>query len=238
VVKITAFRLRHLMATRLASSLSRIPALQAQFVQRFTADLRDLNDALQHTELQGYYWVWSGLLLGWARDGAILPHDCLDADFGVADRDFHRLVRAVPAIVQAGFRCDRRFVSNNGQVTELTFIRHGARFEFFRMFPAAGHLRYYMYNIKLNGVIEVEASLPDQATVPFSFIGRTWLKHEDHELELRSIYGSWDTPDPSWSYLDTLDIEARRASRFSHFDWRDGTAALNGTHEAAADQPR
>jgi hypothetical protein len=237
-VKITAFRLRHLMATRLASSLSRIPALQAQFVQRFTADLRDLNDALQHTELQGYYWVWSGLLLGWARDGAILPHDCLDADFGVADRDFHRLVRAVPAIVQAGFRCDRRFVSNNGQVTELTFIRHGARFEFFRMFPAAGHLRYYMYNIKLNGVIEVEASLPDQATVPFSFIGRTWLKHEDHELELRSIYGSWDTPDPSWSYLDTLDIEARRASRFSHFDWRDGTAALNGTHEAAADQPR
>jgi hypothetical protein len=237
-VKITAFRLRHLMATRLASSLSRIPALQAQFVQRFTADLRDLNDALQHTELQGYYWVWSGLLLGWARDGAILPHDCLDADFGVADRDFHRLVRAVPAIVQAGFRCDRRFVSNNGQVTELTFIRHGARFEFFRMFPAAGHLRYYMYNIKLNGVIEVEASLPDQATVPFSFIGRTWLKHEDHELELRSMYGSWETPDPSWSYLDTLDIEARRASRFSHFDWRDGTAALNGTHEAAADQPR
>jgi hypothetical protein len=237
VVKITAFRLRRLAASRLASSLSRIPTLQPQLEQRFTADLRDLNDALRHTELNGHYWVWSGLLLGWAREGAVLRHDCLDADFGVADRDFHRLVKAVPAIVRAGFWCDRRYVSNDGQVTELTFARHGARFEFFRMFPAAGRLRYYMYSIKLNGVIEVEASLPDQATVPFSFIGRTWLKHQDHELELRSVYGAWETPDPSWSYLDTPDIEARRVSRHSHFDWRDGTAALNGLMDGHG-QPR
>ena len=193
-------------------------------MKRFAADLRDLNDAIQRTDLHGHYWVWSGLLLGWAREGTILPHDCLDADFGVDDRDFPRLVAAVPAILQAGFRRDRSFVSNNGQVTELTFIRHGARFEFFRMFAGSDRrLRYYMYNIKLKGVIEVEASLPDQATVPFSFLGRTWLKHEDHQLELRSTYGSWEIPNPSWSYLDTPDIEARRAVPYCQFDWRDGT---------------
>jgi len=235
MAKITAFRARHLVATRLASSLSHIPALRPWLVRRFISDLQDLNDALRNTELEGYYWVWSGLLLGWAREGAVLPHDCLDADFGVADCDFYRLVGAVPAIVRAGFRCDRRFISSTGQVTELTFIRHGARFEFFRMFPVDGRLHYYMFNIRLKGITEVEASLPEQQMVPFLFVGRTWLKPKDHELELRSVYGSWELPDPSWSYLDTLGIEARRVSPHSHFDWRDGAVALpEGSHKQSA----
>jgi hypothetical protein len=195
-------------------------------LQRFTADLQCLNDTLQETELNGHYWVWGGLLLGWAREGAILTHDCFDADFAVADKDFNRLVHAVPAIVRAGFRCDRRFVNRNGQVTELTFVRHGARFDFFRLFPVADRQHYYLYNITLKEIAEIEASIPEQETVPFSFIGRTWLKHKDHELELRSVYGSWEVPDPSWSYLDTLSIHARRVSPYSHFDWQDGAEGL------------
>jgi len=236
MTKLTMFRVRHLLITRSAESLSRIKVLQPRLMQRFIADLRDLNDALKHTGLDGHYWVWSGLLLGWARDGAVLPHDCLDADFAVTDRDFHRLVEAVPAIVRAGFRCDRRFVNSAGQVTELTFLRHGARFEFFRMFPDGGRLRYYMYSIKLKEITEVVAFVPEQETVPFSFLGRTWLKPKDHALELRSVYGSWEVPDPSWSYLDTPDLEARRVSPYSHFDWRDGAAAPTedpGKHPSA-----
>ena len=236
MARLTVFRIRHLMITRSAESLSRIKALQPWLMRRFVADLRDLNDALKHTELDGHYWVWSGLLLGWARDGAVLPHDCLDADFAVADQDFQRLVAAVPAIVRAGFRCDRRFVNSDGQVTELTFLRHGARFEFFRMFPADGRLRYYMYDIKLKEITQVEAFVPEQETAPFSFLGRTWLKPKDHALELRSVYGSWEVPDPSWSYLDTLDLTARRVSPYPHFDWRDGTVALTedpGKHPSA-----
>jgi hypothetical protein len=236
MARLTVFRIRHLMITRSAESLSHFKALQPWLMRRFIADLRDLNDALKQTELDGHYWVWSGLLLGWARDGAVLPHDCLDADFAVADRDFPRLMAAVPAIVRAGFRCDRRFVNSHGHVTELTFLRHGARFEFFRMFPADGRLRYYMYDIKLKEITQVEAFVPEQETVPFSFLDRTWLKPEDHALELRTVYGSWETPDPSWSYLDTLDLESRRVSPYSHFDWRDGAAtpAENaGKHSSA-----
>jgi hypothetical protein len=221
------FRARRLVITRLAEWLSGFEFLRPWLMRRFVANLQRLNDALRHTELDGHYWVWSGLLLGWARDGAVLAHDCLDADFAVADRDFHRLVEAVPAIMRAGFRCDRRFVNTDGQVTELTFLRHGARFEFFRMFPAGGRLRYNMYSIKLNGITQVEAFVPEQPTVPFSFLDRTWLKPEDHDLELRTVYGSWKVPDPSWSYLDTLDLEARRASPYPHFDWRDGVVALS-----------
>ena len=144
----------------------------------------------------------------------------------MVDADFDRLVNAVPTLIRAGFRCDRRYANNDGQVTELTFVRHGVRFEFFRMFPVDGRLRYFMYTIKLNGITELEAVVPDQAKAPFSFLGRDWLKVHDHELELRSIYGSWKIPDPSWAYVDDMGVDARRPSRHSHFDWRDGITTL------------
>ena len=109
-------------------SRAAIPALRSRLTELFASDLRDLHDALESTELRGHYWVWGGLLLGWARDGAILPHDSLDADFAVADDDFQRLINAVPAIVEAGFKCDRYFANNDGYVTEITVMRRGARF--------------------------------------------------------------------------------------------------------------
>ena len=149
-----------------------------------------------------------------------MPHDTLDADFAVDDRDFHRLVSAVPEITKAGFSCDRRFVNNNGDVTELTFMRHGAGFDFFRMFPADGRLHYFLYSAMRNEAIEAQASVPEQAAVPFSFLSRTWLKHQNHDLELRSIYGTWEVPDPSWSYLNGANIEARRTWLHTNYDWR------------------
>lgn len=215
-----------LIEVRLALYARRIPGLKPRLVELFAADLRDLHDVLERTGLRGHYWVWSGLLLGWAREGAILPHDSLDADFAVTDDDFHRLAAAVPEIAKAGFRCDRRFVNNEGRVTEVCFMRHGARFEFFRMFPEGGRLRYFMFDSMAGENIEFEASVPEQAKVPFSFLGRTWLKHEDHELELRSMYGTWEIPDPSWSYWEAPDIYARRTWYFPDYDWRGGATAL------------
>ena len=191
-------------------------------VELFAANLRRLNDALEQTELQGHYWVWGGLLLGWAREGAIMRHDCLDADFGILDEDFGRLVAATPALNRAGFSCYQRFQNNSGELTEVTFIRHGARFEFFRMFPNAGELRYFMYDHVDGEALEVEASMPDQDTAVFSFASRDWLKHKDHELELRSIYGAWQIPDPSWSYLNGLDVRERREWQPTDIDWRTG----------------
>jgi hypothetical protein len=215
-----------LIEARLALYARRIPGLKPRLVELFAADLRDLHDALERTDLGGHYWVWSGLLLGWARDGAILPHDSLDADFAVTDDDFHRLAAAVPEIAKAGFRCDRRFVNNEGHITEVAFMRHGARFEFFRMFPEGGRLRYFVFSSEAGEYLELEASVPEQATVPFSFLDRTWLKHEDHRLELRSMYDTWEVPDPSWCYWEAPNIYARRTWQFTDYDWRGGAAAL------------
>ncbi len=225
MIKVSAFRMRRLAVGRFAEATCRFPSVRSRRVERFAADLRDLHDAIAGTELDGHYWVWGGLLLGWAREGAILPHDCLDADFAVADGDFDRLVGAMPAIMRAGFKPDRRFVNDAGQVTELTVTRRGARFEFFRMFPEDGRLRYHLYDLKLTEVTEIEAWLPDQPTESFSFLGRTWLKHADHALELRTTYGNWEVPDPSWSYLDGDDIVGKHPSRYNHndFDWTDPT---------------
>ena len=223
---LTAFRARRLPAERIAFHLRRIPALRSRLVERFAADLRELHDVLEQTDLRGHYWMWGGLVLGWARDGAILPHDSRDADFAVADGDFHRLVQAVPAIVRAGFRCDRRFVNHRGLVTELTFVRHGAAFDFFRMFADSGGLRYFAYGADKNGLVELEKSLVDQPRVPFSFLGRTWLKHEDHELELRTVYGRWEIPDPAWDYLNGPNIEAHRTWQYPAIDWRGEVADM------------
>jgi hypothetical protein len=222
VIHLSFFRCRRLAVDRLVKATGRIEAVRARRAKRFAADLRDLHDAIAATDLHEHYWVWAGLLLGWAREGAILEHDCFDADFAVRDADFDRLVRAVPAIVRAGFKCDSKYTTDSGLVTELTFIRHGAQFDFFRMFPNAGRLRYFIYIVKPTSVTEIEATLPDQSTEPFTFLGRTWLKHADHARELRTIYGTWEVPDPSWAFGNGLNHEAQRTSRLTYpeFDWR------------------
>lgn len=239
MIKITPFRLRRLARTRAAQARYRVPASRACAIEQFVADLGDLHDAISSTSLHGHYWLCGGLLAGWARERRVLPRGHLDADFCLIDADFDRLVRATPAILAAGFRRDRRFINNSGTVTELTFARHGARFDFFRGFPEADGMRYFLYKITLTRVTELEAVIPDQPTEPFTFLGRTWLKPADHELALRAVYGNWAVPDPSWSYLDSLSIVARHPSRHapSDFDWRGprhelATAAARGPTSA------
>ena len=187
---------------------------------QFEDDLRYMHDVLGVTQLSGHYWVCGGMLLGWAREGSILAHDSLDADFGVVDEDFQRLVSAVPELVRAGFKAHRRFMNNDGDITELTFMRHGACFEFFRFYPRAGNLRYFVYADGPDGAVEAQGSVPDQPIVPFDFVGRSWLKHEDHDLELRANYGNWEVVDKEWSYMDDHALDDRCVWKHPDFDWR------------------
>ena len=198
--------------------LGRVRALQAPLRTLLEADLRRLNDALATTDLAGRYWMFSGCLLGWAREGKILRHDTRDVDFGIRSEDVPHLRAAVPTLNRAGFRCLFQFYNNAGKVTELTFIRRGAQYEFFSMEPVDGRLRYYLYDIR-DDPIELEAEQPDQSLVPFDFLNRTWLKQADHELDLATVYGDWRTPDPSWSYLNQPNIVARRRWVHTDYEW-------------------
>jgi hypothetical protein len=200
--------------------LRRIPILDREVQRRlFPRDLRRLNDVLSDTPLAGRYWVWGGLLLGWARDGRLL--DDWDADFAVRSEDERAFHEAVPALEQAGYRRLFRFRNNEGEVTEYCFLRHGIKFDFFLLFPGskATERRYYEYGEVPGGWEELEGVLPVQPLEWFRFLDRQWLKPADHEQILTAHYGDWRTPDPDWSFLNDAAIVDRRPWQALDYTW-------------------
>src|SRR5689334_979466 len=99
--------------------------------ERFEDDLRLFNDVLAASPLADRYWVWGGLLLGWAREGRVMPHDIGDADFCYDAVDDQLLDRTEPMLVAAGFKRWYFFRNNAGELTERVFVRNGSKFEFF-----------------------------------------------------------------------------------------------------------
>ncbi len=188
------------------------------FRRRFVTDLQRLNDVLAETELAGRYWVWAGLLLGWARDGAPLAHD-RDADFGVFEHDVPLLLEATASLRNAGFLPILRFINNDGQPTEFTYRCHGAKFEFFVFFPEAGGRRYYAYGGPSYRKVQLAAVLPAQELLPFELVNRTWLRPKDFESELTAIYGPWQVPDKNWDYLNDRAVVQREAWRARQTWW-------------------
>lgn len=179
----------------------------------FAANLRLLHDTLAGTDLAGRYWVWGGLLIGWAREGRPLSHDTQDADFCLHERDVPALARAAPALRAAGFAPALRFCTNAGRATEYCFRKDAAKFEFFVMHPAGAMLEYYEYADGAHPLapdpIQARARIPDQPLAPFELVGRTWAKHADHDAELTAMYGDWRTPNAAWWYLDDVAIVER-----------------------------
>lgn len=176
------------------------------FAWLFAHDLRRLHDVLADTDLAGRYWVWGGLLLGWAREGRLLRHDLRDADFGVLTEDVPRLEAAVRALDKAGFGLVTRRLANDGRFIFFRFCRHArwhrSQFEFFVLDVVGDQLRYLLHHEQggpeADRPVEAEYRLPAQELVPFEFLGRTWLRHADADLELTTIYGDWSTPQKDW----------------------------------------
>ncbi len=178
-----------------------LPTLNRRFfAYQFERGLARFHDVLEETELEGRYWVFSGMLLGWAREGKLLPRD-RDADFGILPDDVPRLMRAVPKLSKAGFRPYRQFRTNDGVLVELMFLRRRAIYDFSVFFPREDELQYFMFGWPPDQLVEVEKRLPVQKLVHFEFLGRSWLRHEDYERELELNYGDWRTPHSGWNYL-------------------------------------
>src|SRR5689334_2771579 len=78
-------RWRDALGPQLQKVRSRLNLVSASAARRrtrnFEDDLRLLNDVLAATEFGPRYWVWGGMLLGWAREGRLIAHDIGDADF-------------------------------------------------------------------------------------------------------------------------------------------------------------
>lgn len=184
---------------------------------RLTASLQLMNDVLAHSPIAGRYWVNGGMLLGWAREGALLGHDCHDVDFFYRADDTDRLEASFPLLEEAGFQLALRFPSAYGDATEYSFRRDGAKFEFFRAELVAEQLRYWNYGFGDTPVAN-EARIPAQALESFYFLERAWLKARDHDAELSAMYGDWRTPDPNYNYLHSPAIVASHPWDPSSFD--------------------
>lgn len=195
-----------------------VPVLGRRYRRRksalFEENLRLLNDVLAQSPIRGSYWIWGGLLLGWAREGGVISHDVGDADFAFCAADEALLESSEAALESAGFKRWLSFRNGAGERTERMYVRDGFRFEFFRMDDIGdGMYAYHMYGPGQAGTTEFVGHLPRQELEPFEFLGRTWLKPRDHEMMLNHCYGDWRTPNPGWSMSDDRSIVTRRAWR-------------------------
>lgn len=183
------------------------------------ADLQLLNDVLASSALAGRYWIVCGMLLGWAREGDLIGGDLDDFDLAFSADDFDRFRSAMLDLIKAGFLPRYRYPGVGEPATALTLVRHGAKFEFYRMDPdGPDHYRHHSFG-HLDGVAvqNVHRSLR-QALVPIQFLDRLWMKSADHELELTHEYGDWRTPDYAWDYMQAHSITGRVPWDRSRYD--------------------
>lgn len=204
------------------NALRWLPGMYAA-VRRFrravlTRDLRRLHDVLAATTFDGRYAVCGGMLLGWAREGRLLLDDAGDADFVFDVFDTSAFAAAVPMLARAGFAPTVRYRNNEGDLAEYRFVCHGAKFDFFVAWNVGRRTRYYMYAADDELVCERFR----QPNVPFEFLGRRWLKPEDHERALADNYGDWRAPSSDWHYTKVRVVIARHPARFAPEAW-DGT---------------
>jgi len=191
----------------------------------FTADLRLFNDVLSTTPMAGRYWVMGSVLLGWARERQLLGHDADDVDFFFLREDMDRLLTSFPALEDAGFQLMHVFPGAFAErPTEFTFERHQAKFELWcgDVVHEDGRawLYYRSYGSGADGPMTNVCRLPAQPLDKFAFLGRTWLKPRDHDVELTGMYDDWRTPDPSWNYMQGPAIVKRHAWDSTTFDRR------------------
>jgi hypothetical protein len=159
--------------------------------------------------MDGRMWVFGGLLLGWAREGDLLGHDCDDVDFAYLADDAWRFESMFATLEAAGFSLSLRYPGATGEATEYAFRRDGIKFDFFCLKAVDERFRYCSYGGLDGRLVVNHVEIPGQPLEEFRFLGRTWLKVRDHDAELTALYGDWRTPRPDWDYMAGPSIVAR-----------------------------
>lgn len=174
---------------------------------RLEYGLKRLYDTLLGTPFHNKYWMNGGLLLGCVRHGGPLPHDT-DADFSFWDSDQPQLFAGLRALQARGFRLLPGRHNNDGTQTKWALMLRGVKFEFYRMQCVGDKMRWISHLRK--PPLEMVNEVPLHRLDELSLYGRTWLKPDDHETYLRSLYGDWRTPNPSYCYWKDSRAIVRR----------------------------
>jgi hypothetical protein len=179
---------------------------------KFRKNLRLLNDVLATTPFRDKYFVMYGLLLGWARERRIIPHDYFDADFGFFSEDRNAYLDTIDLLARAGFILTTLLIGNSDDCMVFVFTKDGAKFEFYDMFRNGDYSYAFWYG---HGPDEIVSEVPLGKLVPMRFLDRTWLKPDDHESFLAASYGDdWRIPDKNYRYwCDDKSIIAKYPCR-------------------------
>lgn len=186
---------RHLFPPRAARSARVRHAILRHTVRR-------LARSLEGTPMEGRLWLMGGLAIGYARNGAALPNDLTDIDFGYDESDYDAMLATVDVLARRGFERRHLLVSNAGVPTAMRLNRHGVWIDLLRCFRR-GDREYWIgyatdrYSADAPREVEVETEVrlqPKVPTVP-PLYGTTWLHAEDLSSWIREQYGDWTAPD-------------------------------------------
>ena len=161
----------------------------------------------RQTSFHNKYWMNGGFLLGCVRDGKPIPND-KDVDFSYWDTDREHLQAGLSALKEAGFQLIPPRTNNDGSVTLWSTYYQQIKYEFFEMHCVDGKMRWFSHAWK--PPTELLNEVPNHGLSELEFFGCRWMKPDDHETYLESLFGDWRTPNPNYHYLtDSRAVIAR-----------------------------
>ena len=163
--------------------------------------LRQLEQALSGTPLEGRLWLMGGLAIGYARSGEALRNDLVDVDLGYDDADQGGLASTIDALRRHRFAPMHRLVSNAGVPTACRLRRDGVWIDLIRCFRREEREYWITYltdrrDPRAPQEVEVQTEVTYQVKVPAEpLYGTRWLRVADLDRYLSEQYGDWDAPD-------------------------------------------
>ncbi len=160
-----------------------------------------LHDVLADSPIHGKYWLCGGLVLGYVRQGGMLPHD-MDIDFHYWRSDREKLETSLDLLLKSGFKIHACWKNNSGEITEYALkYKTVIKFDFLEVNRVNNKMQWYCYG---GGPIiqQIRYAVPVHDLEKIELYEREWLKPADHELYLTSMYGDWRTPNPKYRFYE------------------------------------
>ncbi len=180
--------------------------------ERRERGLKRMYDVLAQTAFHNRYWMNGGLLLGCIREGGPLKNDT-DADFSFWADDKPYFEEAIQALRSAGFKLGRAKPNKDGSITKWAFKSQVMKYEFYQMDRVGDKMCWLSHARKLG--LEMTNEVPLHGLSTIELFGRTWLKPDDHETYLESLYGNWRVPNPGYCYWKDSQAVVSR------YPWKD-----------------